>query len=357
MDRETLKTLHAGACDFLRARRTPGKPFGHFKLCAHAFADDELSALCVGLELWKLLGLELDECDLDHAVARMAAMRNPHTGLLADPAWRGRLPAEAEALLRDGDSFFTRSAVCALRAWERPLPGEIAVLRDLDAGSLPGRVRWERGGHDLFAVGDLAVLLLHNAEVGVAGAGELHRAFLAAAAERQDPGTGLWLQGDPRDGLTPSINLTFHTVKFAFNAFGQPLPRAEAIIDSCLSAARDERYYSWENGYACNDLDLALVLYSAARCTGHRREEIAVWARERLPLILRVRKPDGGFSFYHERAMERHYLLRVSPGEAEGDLWGTLMYLGTVHMMVRLGYPDLEVPWTTSEVHKVVPIP
>jgi hypothetical protein len=133
----------------------------------------------------------------------------------------------------------------------------------------------------------------------------------------------------------------------------RPLPRPERIVDSCLAACRDERFYSWKTGYACNDLDLAHVLYSALRYTDHRREESEEWARERLPMILSVQKSDGGFSFYHDRAMDKHYLLEVSPAVPESDLWGTLMYMGTIHMMTRIGYPELTVPWTTSEVHKV----
>jgi hypothetical protein len=133
----------------------------------------------------------------------------------------------------------------------------------------------------------------------------------------------------------------------------RPLPRPDRIVDCCLAACRDERFYSWKTGYACNDLDLAHVLYSALRYTDHRREEAAEWTRERLPMILSVQKPDGGFSFYHDRAMDKHYLLEVSPAVPESDLWGTLMYMGTIHMMTRIGYPELTIPWSTSEVHKV----
>jgi hypothetical protein len=195
------------------------------------------------------------------------------------------------------------------------------------------------------------VLLKHNRSLGVSGAAELHDSFLEAVAAKQDPATGLWINGDPADALTPSINYTFHTIKFTYNARGLPLPHAERIIDSCLAACRDDRFYSLDTGYACNDLDLALVLYSAAFDTDYRRDDIRDWARERLPLILDIQKPDGGFSFYHDRAMDRHCHLAVSPGEAEADLWGTLMYLGCIRMMVCLGYPGLQVPWGISQVH------
>ena len=70
-------------------------------------------------------------------------------------------------------------------------------------------------------------------------------------------------------------------------------------------------------------------------------------------MILDIHKPDGGFSFFHDRAMDRHCHLAISSGDAEGDLWGTLMYLGTIKLMVKMGYPELDVPWGFSKVHHV----
>jgi hypothetical protein len=353
MNSQILDQLVTDVSAFLQTRRTPGMPFGHFNQCVHAFAADELSALCGDLEIWKMLGLPLTDTDLDHAVSRFAQSQHPETGLIIDPTWEGRLNPEGSEMLIYGDSFFTRSAVCALRAWGRRFPRPVTYISEIAASDLPDRILWNRGGHHRYSIGDFAVLLLHNKESGVPGAEELYQKLVEATESKQDPATGLWLWGDPKASLTPSINLTFHTIKFTFNVLNRPLPHPERIVDSCLAASRDERYYSWETGYACNDLDLAHVLYSALHYTDHRREESAEWARERLPMILSIQKPDGGFSFFHERAMDKHYLLDVSPSKPEGDLWGTLMYMGTLYMMVRIGYPELPLPWRTSEVHKV----
>ena len=67
--------------------------------------------------------------------------------------------------------------------------------------------------------------------------------------------------------------------------------------------------------------------------------------------MLSVQKPEGGFSFYHETAMTDHAGLNMSIGAYEADTWGTLMYLGTLKMMVELGYPGLTAPWAFSHVH------
>jgi hypothetical protein len=353
MKQADLERIKSDVAGFLDARRTPDHPFGHFSQCAHAYAPDELSALCVALELWKMLGLPLDEAGLVYAAGRLQESQHPETGLIRDITWAGRMDAEGADKLLEGDSFFTRSAVCALRAWKRCLPRPVDYLIRVSPEEFAEKVLWNRGGHHPWSIGDLAVLLLHNTELGTPGANRLYEDLLELSGMLQDPETGLWLDGDPRKALTPSINLTFHTIKFTHNVLNRPLPRPERIVDSCLAACRDERFYSWKTGYACNDLDLAHVLYSALRYTDHRREEAAEWTRERLPMILSVQKSDGGFSFYHDRAMDTHYLLDVSPAAPEGDLWGTLMYMGTIHMMTRIGYPELTIPWSTSEVHKV----
>lgn len=353
MNQSILDRLAADASAFVQARQTLGKPFGHFNQCAHAFADDELSALCVALELWKMLGLPLADADVERVACRFAAAQHPQTGLIIDPSWEGRMAEEGADKLCGGDSFFTRSAVCALRAWGQQLAAPVAYLRGVAGEDFAQRIIWNRGGHHPWSIGDLAVLLLHNKSLQVPGADRLFEELLRLSAAQQDPDTGLWLADDSAQALTPSINLTFHTLKFTYNVMNRPLQHAERIVDSCLAACRDARFYAWETGYACNDLDLALVLYSAPHYTNHRREEAAEWARERLPMILSIQKPDGGFSFYHDRAMDKHYLLDVSPSHPEGDLWGTLMYLGTIRMMTRIGYPQLTVPWSASEVHRV----
>ncbi len=353
MNATLLHMLARDATRFLLTRQTSGKPFGHFNQCEHAVVDDEVSALTVGLELWRMLNLPLSKGDLRYTRQRLQNMQCPETGLLIDTSWNGRVRPEGAPMLVSGDSFFTRCAVCALSAWGMQLLHPVAYLQALTPAQFIPCLYWGRGGHAPFSLGDVAVLLHHNLERDVPGAECLYRSFLEAVRDKQDPSTGLWLTGNSAEALTPSINFTFHTILYSFNHRGLPLPLATRLLDSCLTACRDERHYGWDTGYACNDLDLALVLYSASFQSGYRTEEIREWARERLPMMLDVQKPDGGFSFYHERAMDRHCHIEVSSSEPEGDVWGTLMYLGTIGMMVRMGYPDLDVPWGFSKVHRI----
>lgn len=345
---------------FLRARQVEGTPFGHFNLCASAYAADELSGATTGIELWKMLRLPVDEKDLSAAHDYLSSLQM-ESGLLHDPAWGGRVLDAYPGLSGAGDSFFTRSAIAALKAWGLRLERPILYLREQPIEAILAQIKFDRGGHDPYSIGDLAVLIDHNAALGVAGAEALQDGFLQIIRARQDMASGLWVEPmeersriHAEDGpWTPHINRTFHTIKFTYNEQNAPLPHADRMIDYCLRAKDDADYYSWETGYACNELDLPLVLYSASRWVEHRREEIAQWARERLPMILSNQKPDGGFSFSHEAAQDRHFMLEISPGNREGDLWGTVMYLGAIKMMTHLGYPGVDVPWDFSRVHAV----
>jgi hypothetical protein len=355
MKPETLQHIHSEAVRFVKSRQSPGMPFGNFNQCRNAFAVSDFSARCTGLELWKALDLPFQKDALEEAFRSLRAFQDQYSGLVCIPEWIQQETYRSFMHTWNGDSFFTRSAVCTLNAWETdPLDHPVAYLRRLKPAEIPQSVHWERGGHHPFSIGDIVVLIRHNQRLGIPSASRQLEVFLKEIEKRQDPETGLWLADDTKSSLTPSINLTFHTIKFSYNADRRPLPYEERIIDSCLHACRDREQYGWKTGYACNDLDLALVLYSALRHTDYRREEAAEWARDTLPMILDIQKPDGGFSFYHEKAMDRHFLLKVSPGHKEGDLWGTLMYLGTIWMMTRIAYPELPIPWNPSEVHRIV---
>jgi len=357
---EKLGELCGRVSDFLRKRQVQGKPFGHFNLCEHAYAPDEVSAAAVGLELWKMLRLPCSGEEKEEARAYLQSFQREN-GLIWDPSWKERAPVDCRALQEDGDSFFTRSVVAALSAWGMNLEKPIRYLEKEPPPSLLDKVEYARGGHHPFAIGDLAVLLEHQVALKVAGAEELQQSFIAAARGRQDEDSGLWVEPIEERGRihqededwTHHINRSFHVIKFTYNHVSEPLPYAERMIDTCLKARNDEKFYSWETGYACNELDLAHVLYSASYWTDHRREEVSQWARERLPMILAIQKKDGGFSFYHEGAQDRHFMLEISPGRDEGDLWGTLMCLGAIRMMAELAYEGIKVPWDFSIVHCV----
>jgi hypothetical protein len=105
----------------------------------------------------------------------------------------------------------------------------------------------------------------------------------------QQAETGLWHAGDARDravlldalaGAAHTLHLYYHT--------GRPVPRAEAIVESCLRL-----------GYpgissACIDLDVIELLCNL-RGSGYRRPEIDRTLSRYLIELLQVQNADGGF--------------------------------------------------------------
>ncbi len=324
-----------------------------FSFCEHAFTASELNATTGGVELWTLLGLPLTADERGGWVRRLQSYQNPETGLVTDPTWQDRQINRNPSQLKDGDTFFTMTCAAALEALGACYDHPVAYLQDLSAERLVASPDWGIAAHHPFAIGDYGRLIRVNLALGISGAQDQWEALLRCTAEWQDPLTGLWPAGHERTPLTPAINRSFHVLRATWNLCDAPCLKPDAIIDSCLEASTDARFYGWEPGYACNDLDLAHILYTACCQSDHCREEVRQWALRQLPMILAVQKPDGGFSFRHTRSMEDHGGIRMSPGQAEGDTWGTLMYLGTVKMMAELAYPGIRAPWAYSRVHAV----
>lgn len=333
-------------------RQRRGRPVGVFSLCDHATVDAELNAATAGIELWTMLGLPLTEVERREAIVHLRRFQLPHSGLVRDPTWDARERSVPACRSAAGDTFFTMTAQCALESLGSGLAHPVAYLGQ-PSRRLGDQIAVDRGAHHPWAIGDLSTLLRLNHSLGVAGSKRALDDIDLLLLETQDPDTGLWNAPTAGDPLTPSINLAFHQLRRTWNVTDRPYRWAEKMIDSCLLAATDLDFYGWDTGYACNDLDLAMVMYGASRWSGHRRAEIRDWAKQTLPVTLSIEKPDGGFSFYHDRAMTDHGGIVMSPGHAEGDMWGTLMYLGTIKLLTELAFPGHTAPWTFSSVHAV----
>lgn len=346
-----LGEIRDGVISWLSRRRI--KNGAGFNFCENALAPVEVNATTCGVELWMMLGLPLSAAERKSWVEHLQSFQNLHTGLVLDPSWQGRQANPNPSQLLEGDTFFTMTGAAALEALGAGFRHPIDYLAKLDAGTLAQRTDLLCGAHNPYGVADYGRLILENRRLGVAGADEQWHWLSRFLHEHQDRASGLWPLGRVTKPLTPFINLSFHLLRSAWNLTNEPYSFPERMIDSCLAACEDDRFYGWENGYACNDLDLAVVAYSASRWTNHRAEELRQWAIRNLPLILSVRKRDGGFSFYHERAMEAHGGIRMSDGGCESDAWGTLMYLGTIKMMAALAWPGVSVPWGFSRVHPI----
>jgi hypothetical protein len=348
-----LERLRREVGDWVMAQRTPGQTFGHFSLCRHSLVPSELNAGTGAIELWVMLGLPLEDRERLEAIDYIRSHQNRQTGLVSDSSWANRQLAQNKDQLLKGDTFFTMTAASTLKALGSHFRHPIAYLADLSPEQLIMSTKLIVGSHQPFSIGDYGTLIFTNRMLRVPNAESQWKAVGDQLERWQDATTGLWGNGPIRPPYTPYVNLAFHLLRTTWNVERRAYPYADRIVDTCLAAANDEAYYDWTRGFACNDLDLAVMLYSAAQWTDHRKEEVVRWARCRLPMLLRVQQADSGFSFYHTKAMTEHGGLRMSPGYSEGDMWGTLMYMGTIKMMVELGYPDIRVPWSFSQVHAV----
>lgn len=350
---DALLQIKADVIKWLVLHQVPSQPFGHFVTANHSFVSDELDAATAGIELWVMLGLPLSEEQRIEAIQHLRSYQNPLTGLVIDPTWRGRQLYENLETLEKGDTFFTMTTCEALKALESEFTFPIKYLADLAPADLIAKTDPAISALNPFAIGDYAALIFENIHLGVAGAAEQRKALFNFIQQEQDQLTGLWPRGQVTFPYTPAINRAFHFLRSTWNMMDFPYSFADRMIDSCLVAADDPNYYGWEQGEACNDLDLAFLLYSAAQWTEHRSTDVKNWAASHLPAILRTQKPDGGFSYKHMNAMVKHNMISMSPGLPEGDIWGTLMYMGTIRMMAELAHPGISVPWNFSHVHRI----
>ncbi|GAA1955136.1 hypothetical protein [Agromyces allii] len=354
LDTPTVSDLLTGIADragaWLTRRRSPdGIGFG---LCEGSIVPVELNATTAGVELWVALGLPLTAQERVSWIEHLAAYQLERTGLVVDRTWRGRQLVANPRQRSDGDTFFTMTTTAALDALGGQLRYPVRYLAEASVRDLEAAVSWEWLAHAPFGVGDFGPLVLHNTRLAVPGAAEQWSWVNEMLVRTQDP-SGFWPVGTIAGPITPHINRAFHVLRASWNLSGRPIERAESLIDACLIAGDDPTFYGWDTGFACNDLDLAHVAYSAARWTDHRRDELADWARRLLARVLAVEKPGGGFSFFHETAMEAHAGIAMSGRRPKADMWGTLMYLGAIKMTAELGWPEVKAPWAFSKVHAV----
>lgn len=352
---DRLEQIRKDVANFLQKRQVEERPFGHFQTCKTAYETDELDAATAGIELWMMLNLPLDETQRQDAIQYLKSYQNPKTGLVVDPTWKRRQLSDDIKILEDGDTFFTGTVVEALSSLNTNLDYPVHYLETLPSDELIANTQLMYSALHKYSIGDYAILVEHNRRLGIQNSAEQQKAILELLKNTQDPLSGLWPKGNVFPPYTPAINRAFHFLRGTWNLTNSPYELPNRMIDTCLEAAYDSDYYGWDSGEACNDLDLAFVLYSASRWSIYRQDEIGQWAAEHLPQILRVQKSDGGFSYHHEKAMYKHNNISMSPGLAEGDVWGTLMYMGTIKMMVELAYPNISAPWNFSKVHRVPP--
>lgn len=144
---------------------------------------------------------------------------------------------------------------------------------------------------------------------------------------RADPRTGMWGEPTPESGLLQPVNGFYRASRGTMAQFGLPLGHPEAVIDTVLRHARDQRYFAPSSHNACNVLDVAHPLW-LTRGSGYRSAEVRALAEELLSAAL-GRWIDGAGIGFHASGPGGH-------PDSDPGLQGTEMWLATIWFLADL---------------------
>ena len=142
--------------------------------------------------------------------------------------------------------------------------------------------------------------------------------------------TGSWYIGDP--STEQKINSAMKILT-AYAVLKKPVENPEPLIDFCLASVNQAD--------GCHNADILYVLHYCNQYTKYRFSDIQDFCWERIKVIEKFRKPDGGFSFYLDRSQTSMYGVPITKGLPESDIHGTVLFLWSLKMIVNiLGYSD-----------------
>jgi len=109
---------------------------------------------------------------------------------------------------------------------------------------------------------------------------------------------------------------------------GQPIHHPRALVDTVLAKPPDAD--------GCHIVDAIYTLYECAKETDYKTSCIQDFMVHALGEIKKHKKPDGGFSYYRDRAQTSYYGVPVSVGLCESDIHGTMLLSWATVMAARL---------------------
>ncbi|QLD12388.1 acyltransferase [Microbacterium oleivorans] len=288
-----------------------------------------------------LLGTVPPRTDRDELVARLRRWQDavtgavPPLGAIAPPDWT------------DGDTaYHVLSTGYALDLLGSSFAHPVGLITDATPASLIARLEelpWEsdpwNAGHHVDALGTALLWARRRGDALAPGAAE---ALFGWLITRADAASGMWGRATPDRGLLLLVNGFYRASRGTFAQHGLPLPHPEAVIDTVLRHARDDRWFSPGAFDACNVLDVAHPLW-LTRASGHRRAEVDELAGRLLDAALDGWHAGSGMSFR---------LLGDDPG-----LQGTEMWLAIVwYLADLLGHAEA-LGYRPRGVHRPEPAP
>ena len=143
--------------------------------------------------------------------------------------------------------------------------------------------------------------------------------------EHQDPKTGFW--GTDRGAEVWRGMCGAYYLKGRCADFGIPMRHSETVVKSTIELLRTCEYFERDKCTACLHVDALELLYYHLQWHDSLGDEIKTAWQRAAPDIMAHAKPDGGLSFYVDRALDYHNSIAVTAGAyPESDIVGTLMY-------------------------------
>ncbi|MFK4114268.1 acyltransferase [Microbacterium sp. NPDC006705] len=267
-----------------------------------------------------LLGSTPPDSDRSELIARLRGWQDPETGAVPPlgavgvPGWD------------DGDTaYHVLSTGYALDLLGSEFAHPIGLIRDATADSVIARLDalpWDtdpwNAGHHVDAIGTALLWARRRGDRIAPGLAEALFGWLVTHA---DAASGMWGRPSADRGLLLVVNGFYRASRGTFAQHGIPVPHPEAVIDTVLRHARDDRWFDPARLDACNVLDVAHPLW-LTRAAGYRRAEVENLAARLLDHVLDEWRAGSGMSFH---------LAGAEPG-----LQGTEMWLAIVWYLADL---------------------
>ncbi|MBU0612608.1 hypothetical protein KKB10_01200 [Patescibacteria group bacterium] len=144
----------------------------------------------------------------------------------------------------------------------------------------------------------------------------------------QDPKSGSWYKNEP--SLQQKINGAMKVITGlkVVNKLNFQYP--DKLIDLCLAAKHNEQ--------ACDNFNIVYVLkYCNQISSEYKSSKIKEFAYDRLKIYHKYYYPKlGGFSFNQGQANTTYYDAKISRGQNEPDIHGTVMFLWGISIITQI---------------------
>lgn len=290
-----------------------------------------IRAQCDAIEISQLmLRVPPVERSAEQHIALLQGWQSPTSGLVAEIDADGVQRSEALGLREHGAEYHVLCVGYALDVLGSAFAHPVQVVADLGAADLVADLEsldwvgrgWGSGSY----VDTLGTAVRWNAALGVAHQPGTVEALFGWISLNADPATGLWSGSTPDGGWMQAVNGFYRGSRGTYAQFGVEIPHADALVDTVLRHASDQRYFGEVRENACNVLDIVHPLWLARHQTDHRSAEVTALGSGVVELILSQWVDDRGFAFIIDRSLT-DTSPRATPGLQGTEMWLSVLWL------------------------------